>query len=238
MIDSFGPSPDFGSSFDIGPIDSGPAVDPVVIDSNLGGAGMLGDIAPGAGMFDVPGSLSMFDAPSSSDGALALPFASTWAGAANVGSASAPSSPGFLDTALDGLGKLWNAPNTLLGLAYGGIGHLAGWGAYALGLQDRAPSIGFGDNAIQFSNNPFGGAGAITLGNAQVFSGSPNDLAADGNRIGEHEMQHTYQGQLLGPLYLPSNLLGGLSGLLFGGDWHAPQNWNEVGPQQNPPRPW
>lgn len=30
-------------------------------------------------------------------------------------------------------------------------------------------------DSIQFTNNPFGGVGAITLGNAVVFNGNPND---------------------------------------------------------------
>jgi RHS repeat-associated protein len=139
---------------------------------------------------------------------------------------------------LDVAGKIWNLPNTAIGLLYGTTGYFVGWGSYGLGLQTHPPGVGFGDNAIQFSYNPFGYYGAITLGNVEVFGGSPNDLAADGNRIGLHEMQHTYQGQLLGPLYLPSNLLGGLAAVLSEGDWHAPQNWNEVGPQQHPSKPW
>ena len=64
----------------------------------------------------------------------------------------------------------------------------------------------------------------------------------------DHERQHTYQGQSLGPFYLPSNILGGVYGLLRGPDpgeedtlsnrWHSHWNWNEVGPQSDPPQPW
>lgn len=79
--------------------------------------------------------------------------------------------------------------------------------------------------------------GAITLGNTEVFGGSPSDTVK-GIPMGQHEEQHTYQGQQLGPLYLPSNLLGGLAAEVLGGNWHDPQNWNETGPQQNPPVPW
>ncbi|OOG37302.1 RHS repeat domain-containing protein, partial [Polaromonas sp. A23] len=155
-----------------------------------------------------------------------------------MGRKSDPTQRDGSGTALDVLGKVWNSPNTAIGIVYGSIGYVVGRGAYELGFQALPPGIIIGDNAIQFTNNPFGHLGAITLGNVQVFGGSPNDLAADGNRMGLHEMQHTYQGQLLGPLYLPSNILGGLAGLLFGGAWHAPQNWNERGPQQHPSKPW
>ena len=53
-------------------------------------------------------------------------------------------------------------------------------------------------------------------------------MGSDENDTGIHEMQHTYQGQVLGPLYLPSNILGGIAGMIFGGSRHAPQNCNEV----------
>jgi hypothetical protein len=135
-------------------------------------------------------------------------------------------------------GKIWTSPNTLLGVAYGAVGYVAGWANYAFGGQAAGPDIIFGNNAIQFTNNPLARLGAITLGNAEVFGGGRFDLAADGNLFEAHERQHTVQAQLLGSLYLPSNVLGGAAGLLFGGKFHASQNWNEIGPQRNPPRPW
>ncbi|HVW75207.1 MAG TPA: hypothetical protein VHC39_16335 [Rhizomicrobium sp.] len=51
---------------------------------------------------------------------------------------------GFPDVA----GKIWNLPNTVLGLAYGGAGYLAGQVNHALNGQDLAPGIQFGKNAI------------------------------------------------------------------------------------------
>lgn len=57
-------------------------------------------------------------------------------------------------------------------------------------------------------------------------------------RDAAHERQHAYQAQLLGPLYLPSNIAGGVIALAKDGDWHSPRNWNEVGPQMKPSRPW
>jgi hypothetical protein len=135
-------------------------------------------------------------------------------------------------------GKIWNLPNSVVGLGVGGLGYLAGWPSKWLGLQDEAPGIKTGNSAVQFTDNPFGGVGAITLGNVQVINGKPTDIGDDGNLVGPHEEQHTYHGEQLGPLYLPSNILGGLAGVLIDGSWHGPHNWNEAGPQQHPPVPW
>ncbi|MDO8379994.1 hypothetical protein [Phenylobacterium sp.] len=146
------------------------------------------------------------------------------------------------------LGKAWNAPNTAIGLGYG----LAGYG---LGkVMGKNPHIDVRKDSIQFTNNPLGGVGAITLGNAVVFNGNPYDphdsdgpdwtndkamspLEAARNAEG-HELQHVKQGEQLGPLYLPSNLLGGAYSLIRDHQWHGPSNWNERGPGANPPRPW
>jgi len=142
--------------------------------------------------------------------------------------------------ARDVVGKAWNSPNTLVGLAYGGAGHLAG---VAMGTK---PYVTTGANAIQFRNNPFGGVGAITLGNTTTYSEDPSDPESKWARynrdnaapILEHERQHTVQGEQLGPFYLPSNLAGGALALARDGDWHGPSNWNERGPQQPSPQPW
>lgn len=120
-----------------------------------------------------------------------------------------------------------------------------------------SPGVRWRDNAIQFTHNPLGGLGALTLGNTTTYRGDPYDPSdpfwyprriyprgvdprtfENGHSIGEHEAQHTYQGQMLGLAYLPSNLIGGLNALLRGQSWHGPHNWNERGPQGNPPRPW
>ncbi|HWM61460.1 MAG TPA: hypothetical protein VNN98_04875, partial [Rhizomicrobium sp.] len=121
-------------------------------------------------------------------------------------------------------------------------GYLAGWPSHWLGLQ-KEPGITTGNNAIQFTNNPFGGVGAITIGNTETFAPDRNANNAPGTpdtrqEMGPHEEQHTYQGQQLGPFYLPSNILGGAAGLLIDGEWRGKHNWNEVGPYQTPPRPW
>lgn len=79
----------------------------------------------------------------------------------------------------------------------------------------------------------------------KIWNGDPYDAkTSDGplwpnpqNAIA-HERQHTYQGEQLGPLYLPSNLLGGLTAMVKDGEWHGDSNWNEAGPQQDTPQVW
>jgi len=147
-------------------------------------------------------------------------------------------------------GKIWNAPNTAIGVVYGVLGMGAGALAHRLAGAAR-PKVFWRDNAIQFTNNPFGGVGAITLGNTTTWIGDPYDpadrvwRAADGSprlenghTYPQHETQHTYQGELLGPFYLPSNLLGGLNAVLRGEGWHGDHNWNERGPQSAGLAPW
>jgi len=120
------------------------------------------------------------------------------------------------------VGKMWNGINTVIGLAWGGLGTLFG------------ARVSFGHNAMQFERHPFMFSdGAITIGNTISYGTdrSPDDAGA-------HEEQHTYQGELLGPLYLPSNILGGLAAELKEGCWHGDANWNERGPQSKEPTEW
>lgn len=53
-------------------------------------------------------------------------------------------------------GKIWNAPNTALGLAYGFVGGVIDRGLWlaTLGYVDLGFSISIGNNAIQFQNHP------------------------------------------------------------------------------------
>lgn len=112
-------------------------------------------------------------------------------------------------TALDVAGKIWACPNTMLGLAIGGVGTIAGL------LTGSNPQVKFGHNAIQFLNNPVILPGeALTFGNAISYSpGTPPDRpGCYGDldvRVGPHEEAHTYQAQVLGPFYGPAWLLGG-----------------------------
>ena len=129
------------------------------------------------------------------------------------------------------LGKAWNGVNSVVGLAWGAIGIPFG----------ARPS--FDNNALQFENHPFMDShGAITLGNVIAYGekAGPKTPLSKGSpvTVGDHERQHTYQGELLGPLYLPSNILGGVAGLVTEGSWHGEANWNERGPQETPPTDW
>lgn len=133
------------------------------------------------------------------------------------------------------LGKFWNAPNTAIGLLHGAAGYVAGK------VAGTNPKVSVGGNAIQFTNNPAGGMSAITLGNVAIYSPKPGSRPQDrqnGSTVQEHERQHTLQGELLGPLYIPSNIAGGLYALAKDKKWHGPSNWNEVGPLRDPPTPW
>ena len=114
-------------------------------------------------------------------------------------------------------GKLWTLPNTIVGLAYGAVGHLVG---LALGTN---PSISIGHNAIQFHNNPFQPTDtAVTLGNTISYGKSGtggllmNETGSYGNRnvqFGLHEEAHTYQYQQYGVAFLPAYFAsGGISG--------------------------
>ncbi len=172
-------------------------------------------------------------------------------GQSTVGSAAGRS--GFWDVA----GKIWNLPNTALGLAYGFLGGVIDrtlWLA-TFGYVDLGFSMSTGNNAIQFQNHPLqkiSGGGAITLGNTISYGGLPTDAAPTSVAfttvsVGQHEVQHTFQGQVLGPLYLPANVLGGAASILGtpftglgpgGSPWHGPLNFMERGPLSVPPRRW
>ena len=66
-------------------------------------------------------------------------------------------------------GKLWSAPNTALGLAYGLAGHAVGQANRLRPGDQPDPRIQVGNNAVEFVNNPFGGVSAITLGNTITY---------------------------------------------------------------------
>jgi hypothetical protein len=115
----------------------------------------------------------------------------------------------------DLVGKAWNAPNTAIGLVFG-------FGAVPFGARPRVRH-----NAIEFENHPLMGGGAITLGNTihyapdSVESG-PFDPLYPGSplKVWQHEIQHTYQGQILGPVYLPVHGAGMLQSIIKTGDTH------------------
>ena len=55
--------------------------------------------------------------------------------------------------------------------------------------------------------------------------------------VGDHGRQHTCQSEILGPFYLPANILGGILSLIIKQNWHE-FNFMELGPLDEPPHPW
>ena len=110
-----------------------------------------------------------------------------------------------------GLGALWAAPVTLLGL-------VAGLVALARGARAH-----FSEGALVFNRVPFGPGGALTLGNVILHTGRSLDETAltyacrahggsDCVRLGDHERAHVFQYMALGPMFLPLYFLcGGIS---------------------------
>ena len=124
-----------------------------------------------------------------------------------------------LKTSLDVVGKLWTLPNTILGTAYGLSGYVVGNVAKVFGLVGARPTISFGNNAIQFQNNPLiRDREALTIGNTISYGNkiSPSQFGAYGDptvNVGLHEREHTFQYQKYGPLFFPAYLIsGGFSG--------------------------
>jgi len=156
----------------------------------------------------------------------------------------------LVKVALYVVGKVWNLPNTVIGLAYGGVGHLTGL------VMGTNPSISVGNNAIQFLNNPFTQT-ATTLGNVVLYHGENVDSNnvvwdyAPGSTLngyaptglGNEEMQHTIQGQVLGPLYFPAHIGLGAAAMIRSGQynnpgWHSSTNVLENCPHSSTPSPW
>lgn len=134
------------------------------------------------------------------------------------------------------LGKVWASPTTAIGLALGLLGWLCG------GARPR-----LGNNAVELYGNrliaPF--TPAITIGHVICYASRAPDL-----RTQAHERQHTYQAELLGPLYVPLHVLFQVAALAhsffdrsrryrsLNERVHSPANLLEVGPMSATPRPW
>lgn len=117
------------------------------------------------------------------------------------------------------LGKIWDLPNTALGLGLGAVDSLA---TLATG---QVPHLGFGNGALQISNlvdlSPLRLGGAITFGDTQLYNGvKPDQIEShspysglSGFTYGDHEGGHTAVDDGLGifalPLYLSSALVNG-----------------------------
>ena len=135
------------------------------------------------------------------------------------------------------LGKLWASPTTAVGLLVG----LVGW------LALRGPRPRVANNAIEFFRNPLVGllTPAVTLGNVIIYAESnPSEETQ------EHERQHTYQAEVLGPAYIPLHIAFQLVALAYSfrdrsrkyrglnDRVHSPANLLETGPGSDTPRPW
>jgi RHS repeat-associated protein len=133
----------------------------------------------------------------------------------------------FYDTATGGprsaissvLVKVWNLPNTALGAAYAGLGYVVGKVGYAFGLSEN-PRFLVEENSVTLLNNPLTISGtAITIGNTVSYGSdfSPgvvqrNSEAGFMYNVGLHEQGHTYQYEVLGPLFLPTYGAGFVGG--------------------------
>lgn len=132
--------------------------------------------------------------------------------------------------------KLWASPNTAVGIAFAIASLVCAW---AVG---RRPRISLGHNAIQVTESPLVPT-AIALGHVVVYGTSPRWQPGrlcfrSGQCLAHEEMQHTFQAEVLGPLYLPAHALLGIAACLIDGRWHGRTNILETGPHAEEPRPW
>ena len=129
--------------------------------------------------------------------------------------------PGPVNEAIAGaIGKVWNLPNTAMGLSIFGTMSL---------LSDRS-SIHFRHNAIEYLDLD-GMLSAMTIGNVIGY----NECYYEA-RVWREERLHTYQGEITGPFYLPLHLVGGAISVLSTFEfnsmgWHI-NNFMEVGPME------
>jgi len=134
----------------------------------------------------------------------------------------------------DLIGKIWNFPNTLIGLAFGASGFVAEALAYPFSKKWDF-GISFDNNAIQVTGHNLMMT-AITFGNVISYAskfGPEVMMAAEGHTVGQHEVMHTYQGQQTGLLYLPGVLITYAFDYLMNPKYlaHGPYSLFERGPQ-------
>lgn len=145
---------------------------------------------------------------------------------------------GFFSVVRNVAGRIWALPNTLIGLAYGGIGMLFG----------ATPEWDSQNGILRFINMPkWMMPSAMSLGHVHVFSpgmykGENGNLTLNGTGTGttvaEEELLHTRQAEVLGPLYLPLHAISMGISILTGGGTHD-NNLLERGPQHGTgPWPW
>lgn len=131
---------------------------------------------------------------------------------------------GFFSGVRDVIGRIWALPNTLIGLAYGGIGTLFG----------APPVWNSQDGILEFKNMPeWMMPSAMSLGHVHLFG--PNHYIPS---VRKEELLHTRQAEILGPFYLPLHALSMGISVLTGGGTHG-NNPLEKGPQRGTgPWPW
>lgn len=119
----------------------------------------------------------------------------------------------YVRCVVDVLGKLWASPCTVLGLSYGLLANMVSR------VTGSPASVCIGNNAIQFTNSRGVLKGtALVLGNVIIYGreACPDQCGAYGDgdvQLGQHEQAHTYQYQVLGPLFVFVYFLaGGLRG--------------------------
>jgi hypothetical protein len=133
-------------------------------------------------------------------------------------------------------GSLWTAENTFIGVAYGLIG------IPTQGIGFQYGQLQFRGNLLQglLSRILTGGSGAIVFGDAGIYPRGfgPETITdcATGQTLGLEESYHSGQARILGPFYLPANIVGGTLGLIRDGYWHGPANFMERGPHRRPPQ--
>lgn len=131
-------------------------------------------------------------------------------------------------TTLDLAGKVWASPATVVGLAFGGVGHIAGL------IMETDPYFTFEYNAINFINNPLmNPTSALTLGNVVNYGTrvNPESLNAYGNpnvQFGPHEEAHTLQYQAFGMFFAVGYLASGGFGTLSNTFEQAAQDYGNI----------
>jgi RHS repeat-associated protein len=134
-------------------------------------------------------------------------------------------------------GKIWSAPNSLIGLCYG---------VYSWARSGEFPNWAFRNNALEIYGDKYIGT-AMTFGNVIVYGVDPKGTNDFGVAALDEEHFHSLQGQVLGPLYFPAHVLGGGWSMMTGtatqspgetrGDWAIRRwhenNWMETGPQEH-----
>lgn len=129
-------------------------------------------------------------------------------------------------------GKIWNSPNSVVGLSIFGT-----WSLFS-----DSSIVYYKHNAIEFTYLD-GEFSAMAIGNVTGYGyATAYDYDYDCERFYDyynlenegHERLHTYQGEITGPFYIPLHIIGGtisvLSTFEFNSVGWAKYNFMEIGP--------